>query len=125
MNFRTVDYASIVPPRDYRCTTCGAHGCKLWREYQTFLNRQTLECLDCVCKSQSRKDVVYDPASVDTDRRILRHHKLHGDERNTITSIGWRVLAAPTEEGDTYWGYSSVPGAGLDWWWALPTRVLP
>lgn len=54
MNLGAIDYASSVAPRLYRCDTCGAHGCKLWREYQTFLDHQTLECCDCAAQSQKK-----------------------------------------------------------------------
>ena len=32
-------------------------------------------------------------------------------------------IVVPTVEGDTYWGYSSVPEDGVGWWYALPMRV--
>jgi hypothetical protein len=35
--------------------------------------------------------------------------------------IGWMVPAVPTPDGDTFWGYTSVPLEGVLWWKALPT----
>jgi hypothetical protein len=35
--------------------------------------------------------------------------------------IGWYVPAIPDMEGVGYWGYTSVPQAGIDWWRKLPT----
>ena len=35
-------------------------------------------------------------------------------------SIGWLVPAVPTEEGNTFWGYTSVPYQGVYWWDNLP-----
>lgn len=105
-------YASGTVPADYKCGTCGATGCKLWREYSTFLDHQTLECCDCAGKSQSK-----DVSHIASDGSIS--HEFAGQ----VYSIGWRVLAVPTEDGDTYWGYTSIPESGLVWWRALPTRA--
>jgi hypothetical protein len=103
-------YSSGSVPAGYRCGTCGATGCKLWREYSTFLDHQTLECCDCAGKSQSK-----DISCINAD----------GVYPSTITrdftdQIGWRVPAVPTEDGETYWGYTSVPQAGCNWWRSLP-----
>lgn len=111
MKFGRVNYASATPPKAYRCTTCGAHGCKLWREYQTFADHTELVCCDCAGESQ-KKDV----SAIDADGTIPF-------EGMRTDAIGWRVPAVPTEEGDTFWGYTSVPTAGVEWWRRLPTRV--
>jgi hypothetical protein len=102
------DYSSNKTPAGYECGECGATGCKLWREYQTFLNHQTLCCGDCALKNQDKE------GPIDEDGRRLSHHGMKTDQ------IGWRIPAVPTEENDTYWGYSSVPQAGVDWWRRLP-----
>lgn len=115
LNFGSVNYLSTIPPEGYRCNTCGRHGCKLWREYQTFLNHQTLACCDCAAKEQ-KKDV-----TGITDDGMVPDPK-YGASLSS-DQIGWRIPAVPTEEGDTYWGYSSVPMAGVGWWKRLPTRV--
>lgn len=36
-------------------------------------------------------------------------------------TIGWLVAAVPTEDGETFWGYTSVPQAGVNWWNSLRT----
>jgi hypothetical protein len=59
---------------------------------------QTLRCVACSEVEQGRK----------LDWGI-------GDQ------IGYRIPAVPV--GDTFWGYSSVPAAGVAWWRALPTRT--
>ena len=41
---------------------------------------------------------------------------------NESDSCGWHVPAVPTEVGDTYWGYSSVPLRGCRWWHLLEPR---
>ena len=35
--------------------------------------------------------------------------------------IGWSVPAVPTKDG-SFWGYTSVPQSGVDWWSSLPLR---
>lgn len=99
---RTIDafaYTSITPS-GYVCETCGAHGVRLYREYQTFYDHTSLTCTGCTEKAEGK--------TVDTK---------HPD------SIGWRVAAVPTEDGTTFWGYTSVPQAGVEWWRRLPTEV--
>lgn len=90
-------YSDAGTPEGYVCGECGATGVRLYREYQTFLDHQTLRCRSCACKSQGEEPP--DP----------REHQ-----------IGWLVGAVPTEDGRTYWGYTSVPPEGVAWWDALP-----
>lgn len=45
----------------------------------------------------------------------------HGMQTDTI---GWRVPAVPTEDGTAFYGYTSVPADGCEWWRRLPTRPL-
>jgi hypothetical protein len=91
------------PPADhsqiwggYTCGSCSASGVRLWRDYQTFLDAQSLLCRTC-CERVAGK-----PKPDDSD------------------SIGWHVPAVPTADGSTFWGYSSVPEAACRWWCALP-----
>lgn len=93
------NYNECTVPPEYRCDRCGAHGCRLWRRYQTFLDQQTLLCADCV----------------EQEAGELLEGRGH--------SIGWWVGAVPTEDGRAYWGLTSVPSAGVDWWEQLPTRA--
>lgn len=112
MNMGRVDYEG-GPPLGYRCSTCGARNCKLWREYQTFADRTQLLCCDCAGKSQ---------------RRDVSGIRYDGKTRGPFgwsDQIGWLVPAVPHEEGDTFWGYTSVPDAGVRWWKALPSRGQP
>lgn len=108
-----VDYARPVAPERYRCA-CGVHGVKLWREYSTFLNHQTLACVDCAIKQAGR------PLAV--EQAPDGHIKVDGDRQD---AIAWRVPAVPTTEGDAFWKYSSVPAAGCTWWYSLPLRLVP
>lgn len=81
----------------YVCQACGASGVKLWRYYQTFLENQRLLCRRCAEADQA--------------------NELEGDQ------IGWMVPAVPTEDGTTFWGYTSVPKDRVEWWKALPLRI--
>ena len=117
MNLGTVDYAGRTPPAGYRCAECGAHGVKLWREYQTFVEHQVLRCVDCACRDQKK-----DATTVGEDGRRLLVEYDWGREQ-TSDQIGWLVPAVPTAEGDTFWGYTSVPEDGCRWWYGLPLRA--
>ncbi len=110
-----VDYSKREVPPNYKCGKCGATGCKLWREYQTFLEHQTLLCANCAAKDQ-KKDI----SDIDAEGRYTLDPKTFGRAQKS-DQIGWYVPAVPTEENDSYWGYTSVPQAGCDWWDRLPT----
>jgi hypothetical protein len=112
MNLGRTFYNSTTPPDGYRCATCNAFGCKLWRESNVFSNHVTLLCCDCAALEE-KKDVM----SIDANGK---RETEYGDRTD---QIGWHIPAVPTEEGDTYWGYTSVPKEGCDWWRALPTRL--
>jgi len=105
---KNVNYASGQTPADYVCGTCGATNCKLWREFNTF--GPTLCCAVCAAESQ-KKDI----SDIDDEGRFSDKHGFRCDQ------IGWRVPAIPDEEGVGYWGYSSVPQEGINWWRNLPT----
>lgn len=94
-------YKSGKIPKGYRCVKCNAKNCKLWRQYQTMADQIELLCANCSEKDQGKK---------------LKLEKGGSDQ------IGWLVPAIPTEDGETYWGYTSVPDDGCDWWDALPIR---
>jgi hypothetical protein len=96
-------YADGVAPAGYGCGGCDAHGVKLWRDYQTFLDHQTLLCATCAEDEQEKP-------------RGFALAVGNGDQ------IGWRVPAVPTEDGETFWGYSSVPADGVRWWKVLRSR---
>jgi hypothetical protein len=93
-------------PESYKCSDCGIHGVKLWRIYQTFLENQRLFCAVCALRDQ-KKDW-----TIDEDGR-------HTDDYGGSDQIGWLVPAVPVD--DTFWGYTSVPAAGVEWWKRLPT----
>lgn len=103
-----VNYSKKSTPPDYKCGDCGATGVKLWREYQTF--DPALRCCNCAAKSQG-KDIS------DIDREGI-----HTSDLGKTDQIGWFVPAVPDEEGEGFWGYTSVPDAGARWWRRLPTK---
>jgi len=102
-------------PEKYKCDMCGAFGCKMWRYYQTFLEKQKLFCAVCAGRNQ-------DIDVSDMDEK----GKIPSDVFKTVTiridQIGWLVPAIPTEDEQTYWGYTSVPYNGCRWWDKLPSK---
>lgn len=106
-----VDYASGLTPYTYVCGDCGAGDCKLWREYNTFLNYQTLRCAVCAGKDQKRS--VAGITSEGKTLSVVSHFM--------SDQIGMLMPAVPTAENDTYWGYTSVPEDGCKWWKDLPS----
>lgn len=129
-NLGSVDYASETPPKKYTCGACGARGVKLWREYNTFLDRNSLRCGDCACREATAngKHAYAVELRSDGSGRVDIACTNPDGTRDRIfgggDQISWRVPAVPTEEGDTYWGYTSVPRAGCEWWYRLPLREV-
>jgi hypothetical protein len=133
----------------YKCDVCGVEGVKLWREYSTFLDHQSLYCLDCACKNQKKEGITptEDGKSLyhQTDKWMYRTtiDILDGARRgdwwriaenkekippNAVETkknvechdqIGWLIPAAPTKEFDSFWGYTSVPQDMCEWWYSL------
>lgn len=128
-----VDYLSDSVPAGYRCGKCGVHGVKLWREYQTFLDNQTLRCAGCACAEQSRYGKSYSVCALEGGRVCVTTaydpavqpalHALYGGSDEGGDQIGWRIPAVPTADGDTFWGYTSVTAPGVAWWRRLPLRA--
>jgi len=112
MLFNCFKYALGIVPNGYYCHKCNKRGCKLWREYQTCADFTELVCCDCAGKSQGK-----DVSTIDDRGRI------YDPRYGWLDQIGWRIPAVPTEDGLTFWGYTSVPQTGCDWWSNLPTRV--
>jgi hypothetical protein len=104
-------YLFDVSLEKYVCSECGASRVKLWRPYQSF--KVILLCADCACKNQEK-----DVNTMDDGGRV------DCEIGGKTDQIGWYVPAVPSEEstpGDMiYWGYTAVPGPGVDWWKKLP-----
>jgi hypothetical protein len=105
------EYLQGKVPSDYVCVECGATNCKLWREYNTFASK----LLCAVCASNDQKKNIDD---IDSEGKRSFGTRLPGFRTD---QIGWFVPAVPTEEGGAYWGYTSVPRPGCEWWYKLPT----
>lgn len=88
-------------PENYKCSVCNASDVKLWRQYNTCADYIELMCRTCALKVQKETE--------------LSLSEFPGSD-----AIGWMVPAVPCD--DTYWGYTSVPKEGCDWWNALPGR---
>lgn len=99
-------------PKGYCCSKCKATRCKLWRQYQTTLEHVELLCGPCALKDQKHEDWTLDEKGMHWDPTI-------GVQK--CDQIGWLVPAIPTEDGFTFWGYTSVPQPGVDWWHRLQT----
>ena len=97
-------YLKRSAPIDYRCSSCGAAGVKLWRQYNTFACFIKLLCVDCAREDQG--------VNYDVDEKGYHEDRDFG----RCDQIEWLVPAIPTEDGYTYWGYTSVPVAGCRWW---------
>lgn len=98
-----VNYASTTPPRAYRCSVCDAHGVRLWRQYNIVASAVELMCCDCAALEEGKVG------------------KWEGTDDGD--QIGSMIPAVPTKEGDSFWGYTSVPQNGCNWWYSLPMRV--
>lgn len=117
-----------VAPAGYVCTGCGATNCKLWRQYNTMTCYIELKCAKCSGADIStlddngtvestifkRGEPVTTPNGIryfgDKDAPVPRTDRLDG-----------LMPAVPTEDGETFWGYTSVPAHGCRWWKALPS----
>lgn len=96
-----LDYSKKEVPENYTCKMCEAHGVRLYRQYQTFLDHIDLLCTKCALEDQKQTELKTDPP-------------------HTIHNIGWLVAAVPTIDTETFWGYTSVPQEGVVWWDSLP-----
>jgi hypothetical protein len=101
-------YFNISTPIGYNCQDCGVFGVRLYREYNTFMEHQHLRCRACAVKKQSKNDRKSDD--------LFSSEKEH--------SIGWLVAAVPTEDGESFWGFTSVPDDGVKWWDNLPKELI-
>ena len=108
---KNVNYASGKTPEEYKCHGCGKTGVKLWREYQRI--KPKLLCAECAAEDQ-KEDI--SKINLDGSREI---------KIGMTDTIGWYVPAVPDEEGLGFWGYTSVPDAGVNWWKHLPLALEP
>jgi hypothetical protein len=113
-------YSNLKPPKKYKCSKCGAHGCKLWREYSVYSRAPLLFCAPCGINDQERTKGKITPDMIrpDGSHEIIEYDWGKGQIGD---SFGWLVPAIPDEAGLGFWGYTSVPNDGIAWWKALPS----
>lgn len=107
-------YINPSVPENYSCSVCGQTNRKLWRQSYVFLNGVELLCAKCAGKDQNK-----DVDDMDEEGRV----GASWNPRGTSDQIGSLMPAVPTEEVDTYWGYTSVPELGCIWWKSLPNGL--
>jgi hypothetical protein len=101
-------YSDAGTPAFYKCGTCGASDCKLWRYAATF--QIDLECATCLGK---RAGCTFNEKGK-TRSDLFKEHVVLTDQ------AGGCVPAVPAQDGG-YWGYTSVPDDACAWWDSLPT----
>jgi hypothetical protein len=93
---------------------CDTENVKLWRSPTPFLEHTTLCCVDCaITRSGTDKD---------EDYSTMTEEGKHWGIGGFTDQLLFGVPAVPTEQGDTCWGYTSVPQDGIDWWKRLALR---
>jgi len=108
-----VDYTSRYAPKRYCCADCNANQCKLWRDTHVLATAVRLRCVWCAARKQDRPGVLL---SINDDGQHF-----HPEYRSYTDQIGAMVPAVPDEEGESFWGYTSIPEAAGTWWRRLPT----
>jgi len=109
-----IDYSSTSVPSWYKCEKCGKTDVKLWRSSSSFLEHTTILCVDCGIERSGTFE--YEDYSTMTEEG--KHWGIGG----FTDQLMFGIPAVPTEEGDTFWGYGSVPQDGVQWWKRLPLR---
>jgi hypothetical protein len=107
------DYSKLETPPKYVCVICGAKNVKLWRGYMVCADSVNLHCARCAAL-ESKADI-----------SDINDKGKHTGDFNRTDQIGVYVPAVPTDMGDSFWGYTSVPPEGVQWWWNLPTLSIP
>lgn len=97
---------------NYACVGCSAIGVKLWRDYQTSADACELRCAECATRLEVARNKNSDRSPLCEDGVFTFRD---GDQ------IGGLVPAVPTDDGSTFWGYTSISPGGVAWWHDLPT----
>tara|TARA_Y100000310_G_scaffold125819_1_gene124551 strand:+ start:2445 stop:2789 length:345 start_codon:yes stop_codon:yes gene_type:complete len=112
-----IDYSNSSVPEEYVCSDCGVTNVKLWLPYHT----PKVELFCAPCGERNQRGHTFNEIDLSTI-----------DGNGTIScagartdALGWLVPAIPDEEGVGYWGYTSVPEAGVLWWQRLATLGEP
>lgn len=103
-------YISTDTPSNYVCGKCDATGVKLWRDVVFCVDQVDLRCVSCMGRGE-----------VD-EGGYFKDSEYGKTDQCTIEELGSMLPAVPTEEEDSYWGYTSIPTAGVAWWRNLPNK---
>lgn len=99
---------------DYSCGACKARGVKLWRGvHGCKMDGHELLCAACVAPPGTFVD--------DDGKRVNEYTGLFNTglpDRPTVC-VGRGLPAIPVD--DTFYGHTSVPPEGFEWWRTLPT----
>lgn len=120
------NYSSNQVSSAYKCSICNRQGCKLWRKSQSYLNHQSLYCVDCALKNQKMEGIfVREDGKYLCDKGKVRQLETGElvDYEQWSNQLNCLVPAVPLEDEDTFWGYTSVPEDGFAWWKRLPLRI--
>lgn len=117
-------------PAGYVCSNCGVKNCKLWRQYNYSADQVELKCAKCSGEDINTLDQNGTVESSFYKRgepvTIMETGKVgfFGEDvpMPRTDQLGNLIPAVPTEEGDTFWGYTSTPDAGVAWWKSLPSQ---
>lgn len=105
-----MNYALKEVPENYACGICKKTGVKLWRKYAS--SDDSLICLSCIEKKlnlslNAGADGMFETKYGRTDQ------------------VDMHIPAVPTPDNRSYWGYTSVPDEGVNWWKLLETYAKP
>lgn len=94
----------------YACSFCKRTNSKLWRDTHIFLDNMQLFCIECIAKKNPMENTSIDqngmiPSSINFDQKT-----------DQICDL---VPAVPTDDNQTFWGYTSVPEHRVRWWTQL------
>jgi hypothetical protein len=103
-----VDYSTQATPDDYKCSVCGATGVKLWRESYS-------SSVQLLCAFHAGEKAGVSIEGIDAEGMLPSELGRQTDQ------IGYFLPAVPTEDNQGYYGYTSVPEEGVNWWSNLPT----
>ena len=109
-----IDYSSREVPSWYKCKVCEKNGVKLWRNFSNFLVDTTLLCVNCAIARSGPHN--------GEDYSTMTEEGKHRGVTGLTDQLPFGVAAIPTMKGDTFWGYTSAPDDGVDWWTRLPLR---
>jgi hypothetical protein len=107
------DYSKVETPLDYVCSVCGAKNVKLWRGYMACTDHIKLHCARCAALVGNE------------DISDIDDNGMHTGKNSRTDQIGNYIPAVPPETIFSFWGYTTVPIAGILWWRNLPTLTIP